>query len=54
MRQTFSETEIVKVVRIERRLSRKSANFWALTYGISHDEVAALRRDADVSGRVDS
>ena len=41
--QTFSEAQIVKVLRTERRLSRKSANFWALIYGISHDDVAALK-----------
>jgi hypothetical protein len=43
LRQTFSRAQIVKVVRNERRLSRKSANFWALIYGVSHDDVAALR-----------
>jgi len=43
LRQTFSEAQIVKVLRTERRLSRKSANFWALIYDISRDDVAALR-----------
>ena len=43
LRQTFSQAQIVKVVRTERRLSRKSANFWALIYGVSPDDVAALR-----------
>jgi hypothetical protein len=40
LRKTFSET---KVVRTERRLSRRSANLWALVYGISPDQVAALK-----------
>jgi hypothetical protein len=43
LRQTFSEAQIVKVLRSDRRLSRKSANFWALIYGVSPDDVAALR-----------
>ena len=43
LRKTFSETQIVKVVRTERRLSRRSANFWALVYGVSPDQVAALK-----------
>jgi hypothetical protein len=42
LRQTFSEAQIVKVLRTERRLSRKSANFWALIYGITPHDVAAL------------
>lgn len=43
LRKTFSETQIVNVVRAERRLSRRSANFWALVYGVSPDQVAALK-----------
>ena len=40
---TFSEAQIVEVLRTERRLSRKSANFWALIYHIPLDEIAALQ-----------
>jgi hypothetical protein len=43
LKKTFSETQIVDVVRTERRLSRRSANFWALIYGVSPDQVAALK-----------
>lgn len=43
LKTTFSETQIVNVVRTERRLSRRSANFWALVYGVSADQVAALK-----------
>jgi hypothetical protein len=43
LRDTFSETQIVEVLRTERRLTRKSANFWALIYHIPSEEVAALR-----------
>jgi len=42
LRQTFSEAEIRRVLCTERRLSRKSANFWALVYGVPPREVAAL------------
>jgi hypothetical protein len=42
LKQTFREEEIKRVICSERRLSRKSANFWALAYGIPSREVAAL------------
>lgn len=42
LRTTFSASEIHRVVRTERRLSPKSATFWALIYGIPEAEVAAL------------
>jgi hypothetical protein len=42
MRQTFSESEIRRVLCTECRLSRKSATFWALIYKVPHQEVAAL------------
>ncbi len=45
MRLTFSPDQIREVVRRERRLTRRSANFWALVYGIPLGEVAALSGD---------
>jgi hypothetical protein len=42
MKRVFSEAQIRDVIRSERRLSRRSANFWALVYGIPRDEVRAL------------
>ena len=42
LKSTFSEAEIIQVIRTERRLSRRSANFWALVYRLSPDQVAAL------------
>ena len=42
MKATFSEADIKRVITTEHRLSRKSANFWALVYGIAPDDVAAL------------
>lgn len=41
--ETFAEAQIVEVLRAESRLSRKSANFWALIYHIPREEIAALR-----------
>jgi hypothetical protein len=41
--QNFTEEEITKTIRSERRLSPKSANYWALIYRIPAAEVAALR-----------
>jgi hypothetical protein len=43
LRQSFTEVQIVEVIRTERRLSPRSANFWALVYGLSRDQVAALK-----------
>jgi hypothetical protein len=42
LRKTFSEAEIRRVLSTERRLSEKSANFWALVYKVPSHEVAAL------------
>jgi len=42
LRETFAEAEIQRVLRTEHRLTPKSANFWALVYGIPSREVAAL------------
>ena len=42
LKDTFSEAQIVDVIRTESRLSRRSANFWALIYRLSPDQVAAL------------
>ena len=42
LRRTFPESEIVRVLKSERRLSRKSANFWALVFRVPMGEVAAL------------
>ena len=42
LRQTFPESEIRRVLLTERRLTAKSANLWALVYGIPASEIAAL------------
>lgn len=43
LRRVFSEAQLREVLRSERRLTAKSANFWALVYGIPAEQVAALR-----------
>jgi hypothetical protein len=40
--RTFADSEIRRVLKNERRLSPKSATFWALVYRIPADQVAAL------------
>jgi len=43
LRANFSEAQLKQVIRTERRLSRKSANFWAVVFGIPRAEVSALK-----------
>jgi len=43
MRRMFPEAEIRQIIRNERRLSPKSAYFWALVYRIAEGDVAALK-----------
>jgi hypothetical protein len=45
MRETFSAEQIRRVILTERRLSPKSATYWALIYGIPCRDVAALASD---------
>jgi hypothetical protein len=49
LRETFSEDQVVEVIRTERRLSRRSANFWALVYRVPADQVAALKFNGSTS-----
>jgi len=43
LKEAFAEDQIRRVICTERRLSRKSATFWALVYQIPRSEVAALK-----------
>lgn len=43
LKENFSEEQIRDVIRTERRLSRRSANYWALIYNIPAQEVEALK-----------
>lgn len=54
LKQTFDRSQIEHVIRADRRLSRKSANFWALVYGIPAPEVAALASPPDPGTFADS
>ncbi|MDR3626616.1 MAG: hypothetical protein P4L45_07275 [Ignavibacteriaceae bacterium] len=40
----FAESEIRKIVKSDRKLSPKSANFWAIIFGIPFDDIAVLRK----------
>jgi Family of unknown function (DUF6922) len=42
LKVVFSEEQIKGVLLRERRLTRRSANFWALVYDLPREEVAAL------------
>ncbi len=42
MREVFAPGQIVAVFRSDRRLSRRSANYWRLIYDMPAEEVAAL------------
>ncbi len=48
LRGNFTKEAIEHVVRIERRLSRRSATFWALVCGIPTEQVAALVHPREV------
>jgi len=43
LREQFPEETIKNVIRADRTLSPRSANFWALVYGIPSEDVAALK-----------
>jgi hypothetical protein len=45
IKEIFSESDIKEVIKLDRRLSSKSANFWALIYGIPLGEIAALKNE---------
>lgn len=42
--RVFTTDEIREVLRTDRRLSRRSANFWALVFNLPTREIAALQR----------
>lgn len=43
LKSHFTDEVIKDVIRRERRLSPRSANYWALIYGIPLQDVAALQ-----------
>ena len=43
LRSMFTSDHICSVLRTDRRLTRLSANFWALILGVPPQDVAALR-----------
>ncbi len=53
MRLQFPSELIVGAIRSDRRLTRKSAKFWALVYRVPEEEVAALKRSGQDQSRLD-
>ncbi len=45
MRRNFSESDIKHVLTTTRGLSPRSANFWAIIYGVPRDQIAALIKE---------
>lgn len=43
MRSLFSREQILDVLRTDRNLTPRSANFWAILFGLPSDDVVALR-----------
>ena len=48
LRRTFSDDQIVDVLRTDPHLTPLSANLWALLFGVDDREVAALAPDRQV------
>ena len=44
MKENFSESQIEDILKADERLSPKSANFWAIIFGIPFHDVAALKQ----------
>ncbi len=42
MRSTFEASDIAHAIKSDRRLSRRSATFWGLVYGVPSESIAAL------------
>ena len=42
MRRTFTDEQILDVLRTDRRLTPPSATFWAFIFGVRASDVAAL------------
>jgi hypothetical protein len=45
IKEIFSESDIKGVIKSDKRLSPKSANFWAIIYGLPLGEIAALKNN---------
>ncbi len=43
LKSLYADKEIKEVIKFERRLSRRSATFWAHIFHIPHNQVASLK-----------
>ncbi len=41
--KTYQDSDIIETLKISKNIDRKTANYWALHYGIKKEEVACLR-----------
>ncbi|MBU1045617.1 hypothetical protein KJ616_00655 [Patescibacteria group bacterium] len=44
MKDNFSSEEIKKTLSVSKNLSRKSANFWQLIFGLDKDKILCLKK----------
>jgi len=44
MKENFSESQIEDTLQADEKLSPKSANFWAIIFGVPFNKVAALKQ----------
>lgn len=40
----YNDQEIIEVLKTSKNIDRKTANFWAIHYGLDRDEVLCLNR----------
>ncbi len=50
--RVFTRQQIQEVLRTDRRLSRRSAGFWALVFDLPAGDVTALRSESQGGGAV--
>lgn len=44
LKENFTESEIQLVIKSDKRLSPKSAHFWAIIFGVPLGEITALKK----------
>ncbi len=54
VRRTFGDEQVADVVRRSRRISRKTANFWAVILGIPRQEIRCLSEPSTPAQRKSS
>lgn len=44
MLDNFSDTDIIESVKVSKNIDRRTANYWALYYGINKEEITCFSR----------